>query len=182
MTTEASPQNSLTHSRGWLIGCGVVSIIVGFLAMSFPLLFSLVIAQLIGIFALVTGVFSLGLAIFEKHTTHRLLNAVFALIRIAAGIALLTCIPSGVAVITLILAIFLIVEGALSIGGAITMRSHQGWVWILVNGIAALVLGVMVYSRWPADSAWILGLFYGINSLFSGMSLLMLGLGAPKNN
>ena len=43
------------------------------------------------------------------------------------------------------------------------MREHSGWVWTLINGIAALVLGIMVYNRWPSNSAWVLGLLYGIN-------------------
>ena len=80
-----------------------------------------------------------------------------------------------------IFAVFLIVEGISLIGGALRLRKHAGWSWTLINGIAALILGIMVYSRWPSDSAWVLGLFFGINLLFSGMSLLMLGLAAPKS-
>ncbi|MGA7393218.1 MAG: DUF308 domain-containing protein, partial [Terrimicrobiaceae bacterium] len=95
--------------------------------------------------------------------------------------ALFICVASSIAVITLIFAVFLVVEGISLIVGAFKLRKHQGWSWTLINGIAALILGVMVYSRWPSDSAWVLGLFFGINSIFSGMSLLMLGLAAPKS-
>jgi len=35
-------------------------------------------------------------------------------------------------------------------------------------------------QNWPSDSAAILGLFFGINLLFNGSSLLALGLSAPK--
>ena len=168
-------------SRGWLIAGGILSIFVGFLAMGSPLLFSIVIAQLLGAFAIVSGVISLFLALFGKEVTHRILEALFALIRIAAGLALFICVASSIAVITLIFAVFLIVEGIFLIGGAFRLRKHSGWSWTLINGIAALILGVMVYSRWPSDSTWVLGLFFGINLLFNGMSLLMLGLAAPKS-
>ena len=30
----------------------------------------------------------------------------------------------------------------------------------LINGIAAVVLGVMVFNRWPSNSAWVLGMLY----------------------
>lgn len=179
-TSPSSAVQNLSQSRGWLIFGGVLSILVGFFAMGSPLLFSVVIAQLLGIFALVSGVISLGLALFSKHVAHRVLDALSGLIRIAAGIALLACVASGVAVITLILAIFFMVEGVAFIIGAFKMREHAGWIWTLINGIAALVLGVMVYARWPSDSAWVLGLLYGINSLFWGASLLALGFAAPK--
>lgn len=176
--SSASPD--LSKSRGWLIFGGILSILVGFMAMGSPLMFSIVIAQLIGIFALVSGCISLSLALFGKHATHRVLGAILALIRIAAGVILLRCVASSIAVITLILAIFLIVEGVSFIIGSLRMRDQKGWIWTLINGIAALALGLMIYAHWPSDSAAMIGLLYGINSLFWGMSLLMLGFAAPK--
>lgn len=178
MTTPSS--QPLSQSRGWLIAGGLLSIFVGFFAMGSPYLFSIVIAQLIGAFALVSGVISLFLAIFGRQTTHRVLGGFLALIRIAAGITLLACVASGIAVITLILAVFFIIEGVSLIIGALKMRAHKGWGWSLLSGAAALILGIMVYARWPGDSASIIGLLYGINSLFWGMSVLMMGLAAPK--
>lgn len=108
------------------------------------------------------------------------LKGLLALIRIIAGIVLLRCIASSIAVIALILAVYLIVEGIFSIIGAFKMRQHYGWVWTLIKGIAAVVLGMMVYNRWPSNSAWVLGMLFGINSIFWGLSLLTLGSAAPK--
>lgn len=180
--SDSTAGNALSKSRGWLIFGGIASIFVGFMAMSFPGIFSLAIAQLLGAFALASGLISLFLAIFGKHGTHRVLDGLSALIRIAAGIALFVCVQSSVVVITLIFAVFLIIEGIFLCFGAWQMRAHRGWVWTLVNGVAALVLGALVYARWPSDSVWVLGLFFGINLLFSGASLLALGLGAPKSS
>jgi len=175
-TALSSPANDLSKSRGWLIAGGILSIFVGFSAIGSPLLYSLVIAQFLALIALVSGVISLALAIFGKHKRHRVMQALSGLIRIAAGIALLNCLTTSVMVITLIFAIFLIVEGLFVSVTALAMRATPGWVWMLVSGIASLVLGVMVYNHWPSDSAAILGLFFGINLLFNGSSLLALGL------
>jgi uncharacterized membrane protein HdeD (DUF308 family) len=101
-------------------------------------------------------------------------------IRIAAGIILLRCIGSSVAIITLILAGYLAAQGFTAIFGAIKLRGNAGWVWTLINGVASLVLALLVFSRWPNDSASIMGLLFGIHTLFSGVSLLMLGLGARQ--
>ena len=179
-TSLTSAATDLSRSRGWLIAGGILSIFVGFSAIGSPLLFSLVIAQFLALVALVSGVISLALAIFGKHKGHRVMQALSGLIRIAAGIALLHCITTSVLVITLIFAIFLIVEGVLVSVTALTMRDTPGWVWMLVSGLASLVLGVMVYNHWPSDSAAILGLFFGINLLFNGSSLLALGLAARQ--
>ncbi|MEI8386750.1 MAG: HdeD family acid-resistance protein [Verrucomicrobiota bacterium] len=183
MTNDSSITSAatdLSKSRGWLIAGGILSIFVGFSAIGSPLIFSLVIAQFLGLFALISGVISLALAVFGKHKGHRVMEALSGLIRIAAGIALLNCLTSSVLVITLIFAIFLIIEGVFVSVTALSMRATPGWVWMLVSGVASLVLGIMVYKHWPSDSAAILGLFFGINLLFKGSSLLALGLSAPK--
>lgn len=182
--TTASPSPSdvraLSASRGWLIFGGILSIVVGFIAMGSPYLFSILIAQYLGIAALVIGVISLFMAIVGKHGGHRLSEALSGVIRIAAGIILLRCIGSSVAIITLILAGYLAAQGFVAIFGAIKLRGNAGWVWTLINGFASLILGLMVFSRWPNDTASILGLLFGIHTLISGVSLLMLGLGARK--
>jgi len=52
MTNDASLSSAatdLSKSRGWLIAGGFLSIFVGFSAIGSPLLFSLVIAQLLGL-------------------------------------------------------------------------------------------------------------------------------------
>jgi uncharacterized membrane protein HdeD (DUF308 family) len=167
-----------SKSRGWLITGAILSLIVGLLALSSPLLFSLLIVRFLGLFALISGVISLLVAIFDKDVAPRGLNAVFALVRIGAGLALLYCVSSGLNLIMLIFAVYLIVEGIFDIYGALKMREHRGRIFMLLNGIITIALGLMVYAHWPSGSAWILGLFFGINLLFHGFSQLMLGLSA----
>jgi uncharacterized membrane protein HdeD (DUF308 family) len=168
-----------SKSRGWLITGAILSLIVGLLALSSPLLFSFLIVRFLGLFALISGVISLLVAIFDKDVAPRGLNAVFALVRIGAGLALLYCARSGLNLIMLIFAVYLIVEGIFDIFGALKMREQSGRIFMLINGIVTIVLGLMVYAHWPSGSAWILGLFFGINLIFNGFSQLMLGLSAP---
>jgi uncharacterized membrane protein HdeD (DUF308 family) len=179
-SSSSSATNDLSKSRGWLIIGGILSIFVGFSAMGSPLLFSFVIARFLGLFALVSGIISLVLAIVGKHKGHRVLEALSGVIRIVAGVVLLNCLSSSVAVITLIFAIFLVAEGVSMSVSAIRMRATPGWGWMLFSGLASLILGVMVYNRWPSDSAAVLGLFFGISLFLNGTSLLALGFSARK--
>ena len=169
-------------SRGWLIASAILSILVGLVALSSPLLFSVLIVQLLGAFAFASGLISLFLAIFGKDVAPRGFNALFALIRIGAGVALLSCVRSGLNLITLIFATYLTVEGIFGIWGAFKIRQQDGWLFMLFNGLVTLVLGIMVYAHWPSGSARILGLFFGISLLFHGLSQLMLGLAASKTS
>ena len=178
--TTTSDSNDLSISSGWLIFGGILSLLVGFSAIGSPLLYSFLLARFLGVFALASGGVSLVLAIFGKHKGHRLLEGLLGIVRIAAGIILLNCLASSVVMITFIFAIFLIAEGILVSVTAIGMRGTPGWGWMLFSGLGALLLGALVYYHWPSDSIAILGLFFGINLLMNGSSLLALGLAARK--
>jgi uncharacterized membrane protein HdeD (DUF308 family) len=183
VTIASSPfptANDLSKSRFRLILGGVLFIFVGISAIASPLLYSLVLSRFLAMLALVSGVLALGIAVFGKTTRHRVIEALSGIIRIAAGIVLLNCLATSVAVITLIFAIFLIVEGVFLSVAAFTIRSTPGWVWQLISGLGSLFLGVIVYNHWPSDSIAILGLYFGITLLLNGSSLLALGLSSRK--
>jgi len=172
--------NILPKSRGWLIGGGMLSIFVGLCAIATPGVFSAFLVQFLGAFCLVTGVMSFFVALFDSHVPHRILNALLALIRIAAGLVLFLFVLPGVLTITLFLAAFFLIEGIFCTVTAFGMRNRSGWIWLLLNGLAAVVLSLMIFNKWPSDATWVIGLLFGINALFGGLSLLFLGLGTPK--
>src|SRR5260370_18492330 len=133
-----------SKSRGWLITGAILSLFVGLLALSSPLLFSFLIVQLLGVFALVSGVISLLIAIFGKDVAPRGLNAIFALVRIGAGRALLSCVRYALNFITLVFAVYLIVEGIFGIFAAFKIRERGGWLSIVLSVIVTTVLGLIV--------------------------------------
>lgn len=78
--------------------------------------------------------------------------------------------------LTLMLAVALIFIGAMRIVVALS-SNFQHWVWLLVNGVITLVLGVIIWRGWPVSGLWVIGLFIGIDMLFYGWALLMLAIG-----
>jgi len=173
-----------TRSRTWLVFGGILSLLIGVFAIAAPNLFSFVLTQLIGALCLVSGVISLFQALFGKSSQHRFFSTLSAIIRIAAGSSLFFFTEAGMAALTLILAVVFVTEGIVCIVTSFRLRANPAWVWLLLNGIVALILGGMIYSRWPVDAAWMVGLLYGIQSLFSGSAMLMMGMSskAPANS
>lgn len=165
-----------SRSRTWLIFGGIISLLVGVFAIAAPNLFSFVLTQLLGALCLVSGGVSIFQALFGKNSPHCFLSSLSAIIRIAAGSALLFFPIAGVAALTLIIAVVFLFEGIGCIVTSLRMRSNPAWVWLLLNGIVALILGGMIYARWPIDAAWVIGLLFGIQSLFSGSAMLMMGI------
>jgi len=178
MTTTDTPT---TPGRAWLLIGGAVSILVGFLAIGAPTLFSFVLTALIGALCLVSGVIGLFQALFGKEIAHRILAALSAVIRLAAGASLFLFTGSGALALTLILAAVFVVEGVFCIVTSLSMRANKAWVWLFLNGLVALALGWMIYAKWPIDGEWVIGVLYGIQSLFSGGAMVMLGLAAGRS-
>jgi uncharacterized membrane protein HdeD (DUF308 family) len=177
----SQPANDIQKSRTLLIASGILFLLVGFAAMSLPVLFTALIVRFLAIFILVSGVMSLVMALVGKHKNYRLLEILSGIIRIAAGVVLLYCLKSSALVITMAFAIYMIVEGVFVIAASLRMRSTPGWVWTLFSGIAALALGILVYLGWPSSSFSILGLFFGINLVMKGAAQFALGL-APRSS
>lgn len=177
----SDPRDGVSRSRGWFIFGGVVSLLVGIFAIANPGLFSFFLTQLIGALCLVTGAVSIFQALFGKSSPHRFLSSLSAIIRIAAGSALLFFPIAGLAALTLIVAALFLSEGIVCIVTSLRMRANPAWVWMLLNGLVALVLGGMIYAKWPLDSAGILGILFGIQSIFSGSAMLMMGLSAQPS-
>ena len=165
---------------GWSIVWAIVLMIFGLLAMALPLATSL------GVVVVVSWVivFSAGAqfihAFQSKGVGHILWKLLVALAYLIAGFYFLSHPLLGIAAFTLGLAIFFVVEGICDVVAYFQNRSAAGSAWILFDGIVTLILGVMVWRRWPFSSLWLIGTLVGISILFTGMTRLMLGLGARK--
>ena len=77
--------------------------------------------------------------------------------------------------LTLIIAMFLVFEGVFRIVAAIAVR-YPHWGSVLFNGVISLLLGILIWRRWPVSGLWAIGLFVGIEMLLNGWSLVMLSI------
>lgn len=172
----SNPTETTPMSRTWLILSGLIFILAGGAAMSLPVIATIVIIKVLAYFVLASGLVSLVMAVLGKHQGYRWLEILSGLIRIAAGVTLLMCLTSSAVVITLAFAIYLMAEGLFVAIASFKLRPTPGWVWTLINGFAALILGILIYLGWPSSSFTVLGVFFGINLLFKGAAQLALGL------
>src|ERR1700727_1274654 len=97
-----------------------------------------------------------------------------------AGIVLLIWALSGVLTLTLLLTVFLTVEGVVSIMYAMAHRREttSRWQMMLLSGIVDLILAGLILAGLPGAAAWAIGLIVGINLLFGGVALTAIALQA----
>ena len=168
-------------SRVWFFIGGIFSLILGALAIAIPCVTTVVIAKMVGYISLASGLVLVATGLFGKARNHRLLDIATGVLRVVLGMIFIGNLVKTIAVLTLMLAAMFAVEGLFGIMLAFKLRGkNPAWGWVLFNSLGALVLGMMLFARFPSDAPWAIGMLFGINSLFLGMSLVMYGLGLKQ--
>jgi uncharacterized membrane protein HdeD (DUF308 family) len=167
---------ALSRNWGWLLALGILMIILGVVAMAAPVVATIAIQVMLGWLLVISGIAEGIHAFMVKEWRGFLLELLSAVLYLGVGLMLLVDPLKGALALTLILAVFLLVEGIFKIITAFRVRDHRGWGWLLASGIVSVVLGVMIWAQWPASGLWVIGLLVGIQLLFTGWSLVMLAL------
>ena len=69
-----------------------------------------------------------------------------------AGICLLVNPLPAVFTLTLVLAVFLFVEGVVEIALYFGIRQVPNSGWVLFDGVITLILGILIWRQWPSSS------------------------------
>lgn len=166
-------RETVRRNRGWLTALGILLIVLGVVSIASAFLATLAGVLLFAVLLLFAGVAQLGHALSERDD-HFGWNFASGLLYLVAGGLLVLDPVSGAVGLTLLLAVFFFFLGALRLSLAQRVRSLHGSSGTLVlTGILDLVLGGLIVLGWPAISAWVIGLFLGIELLSAGISLLM---------
>lgn len=182
----ALPQGRRDEQEGRLRGLtqaeGIVMIVLGLLALGFPMVASASVTVMVAIAFLVGGIMgwidnlSRARRLGRWHCFWRLVvstlflvTGLWMLLQFKAGM-----VPAALQVKALATAIGIVflAEGVVMAILSLTHRSTRGWGWGLANGIVTLVLGVLILSMSPAGLLSVIGILVGISFLFSGFDLL----------
>ena len=160
----------------WLMGMGIVVILLGLAAIFLPFIATMAIEILIAIILLTAGATQVVYAFKSqkpKGFTFRLLSAgLYCLV----GILMLAFPLHGVLTLTLLLAVFFVIVGAFKIALALHLRPYPSWDWLLISGLIAVGLGALIWMGLPGTATWAIGLLVGIELLFSGGSMIRFAL------
>ena len=181
MSTAPTSFSAIAHkSIGWSIFLSILMIIAGLLAIFIPAISGVGVTIFIG-WLLIFSSFTHFAYAWKIHvTSRRLWEILLGIVYLFAGIYLIMHPVAGLASLTLILAIYLFVEGILELILGFHLRPAPGWIWTVFNGIVTLILAIMIWRTWPASTVWAIGTLVGISMLFSGWSRLMLSLAAKR--
>jgi uncharacterized membrane protein HdeD (DUF308 family) len=169
---------ALSRNWGWLLALGILLIILGVFAIGAPVVATIAFQVMLGWLLVIGGIAEAIHAFMAQNWRGFLFELLSAILYVVVGAMLLFNPLLGAAALTLLLAVFLVVEGIFKIIMALRVRDHRGWGWLLASGILSLILGAMIWAQWPTSGLWVIGLLVGIQLLFTGWSLVMLALAA----
>jgi uncharacterized membrane protein HdeD (DUF308 family) len=163
----------------WFLTLGIILIIAGTIAVGMPFVASLATAVTLGSLLLFGGAAQLVGAFWTRDWSGFFLSLLMGVLYVVLGMMFVRHPTDAVVAMTLFLACALMVGGLFRIIGSL-MYQFPHWGWTLVGGVVNLVLGIMVWLQWPEASLWVIGLFVGIDLIFTGWTWVMLALAVRK--
>jgi uncharacterized membrane protein HdeD (DUF308 family) len=173
-------EEAVAEHRTWFVVLGILLMVLGVGAIAFPLMTTIAVKILVGWLFLVGGVIQIVHAFSTQRWSGFFLNLLVGVLYLFAGGWLAFFPLTGIITLTIFLAAMFILQGILESGMALRMRPQSGWVWMLISGIVALVLGILIFAGLPGTALWAIGLLVGINLLSSGLAYLFLGMFAGR--
>jgi uncharacterized membrane protein HdeD (DUF308 family) len=181
-TATAPPPvlGDLVHNWGWLLAQGILLVVLGTVGLGLTFFLTLATVFIFGVFLVIGG----GVQIFQtfkcKGWGSILWHVLIAVLYVLAGLSVMADPLAASTLFTLLLAGALVGIGVVRLFMAFQVRGLKNWVWPLIGGIAAIVLGIMILARWPVSGFWVIGLFVAIDMIFSGWSYIFIALGARE--
>jgi uncharacterized membrane protein HdeD (DUF308 family) len=165
-------------NAGWLIALGVLSMVVGGMAVGSPLVAGTSVSAVVGFFMLVAGLSQLLGSFKAGSFGSGGLSFLGGLLTSLAGLLMFLRPLFGLGVLAILLGIYFFADGFSGIALAFRVRPEKGWGWTLLSGVLALLLGIFIFRQWPLSGAWAIGMLVGIHLLFRGFSLVAIGMAA----
>jgi len=168
------------HTKGWLLVLGFLFVLLGCVGMGMVVGLTIVSMIFFGVLLIIAGLSHLFSVFQNKKWKGAFWEALIALFYIAGGIMVIQDPLLASSIITMALAVMFIIIGVSRLIMAFVLKDVQGWGWMLVAGIAAVVLGVMILMHWPLSGLWVIGMLIAIEMMITGWTYVMIAMAMPK--
>jgi uncharacterized membrane protein HdeD (DUF308 family) len=165
MTTVANPPSS-----GWSIALGILLLITGLMSIAAPVFAGVAASVFFGWLVLLAGVAHLVYAWSQRGAGNVIWQVLIGIAYLIAGLYMLFHPLAGMALITLVLAVYIMFEGIFELVAFSRLRHLGGAVWFLIDGLVSLFLAALIFFHWPSSSLWVIGTLVGISLFFSGLA------------
>lgn len=164
----------------WLLGFGVLTVALGLVGLGMATFLTLASVVFYGVILLADGVVQFVQSFQSAAWKSKLWHILISLLYVFGGVVVIRNPILASGILTLILAGVITAIGLMRIVMALHMRGAFGWSWVLIGGILALILGLLIFAKWPASSLIVIGTFISIELIINGWSAVTVALAARQ--
>lgn len=157
---------------GWVLAYGILSLLIGVVALFNPAITGLATGILLGISLLLYGVFAIVVGLSPLARRARWIELLLGVLAIAVAVVVLFNPFAGALSLVWAIGAWLLVIGVLEIIAAFNAAQDRGWRLLL--GVVDALLGAYLLFLNPASGLVFLAVLFGISFLFRGVFLLLL--------
>jgi uncharacterized membrane protein HdeD (DUF308 family) len=168
-------RSELAHEWGWFLAFGVVLALLGLVAVVRSFAATVASMMFFGWLLVAAGVVEFAGAFMVGHWTGFFLHLLAAILFIVTGLLVLVRPVISAEMATLAISMLFLVGGLYQVVASVVAQL-PGSGWEVLNGVIALIMGVVLLLEWPISGLWAIGLFVGIDLIFSGCSWVALAL------
>jgi uncharacterized membrane protein HdeD (DUF308 family) len=173
-SAEPAPPAMLAGSWQAALFLGALTLILGLIVSFHPTTSLNVIAVLLGILMILSGIFHL-IRVFDPQEMHRVWLGIAGLLFIVIGVVLIRHLHLTRSLIGLVIGVTWIVQGITALIGGIAGGVREGRAWWIIFGLVSLVAGIVVAAT-PASSLNVLAVLLGIWFVIMGIFEIIGGL------
>ena len=165
--------SEIKSRAGWGVFLGIVMVALGVLLIVYPLFAATVTTIFIGSILLIAGVVDIALALRAHKAGTFFLRLLLGVVYGLGGLLLLFN-PQGVALLTSVLGVMLLIEAGATTALAFQVKPLSGWGWLLFDAVITAILGFLILAHWPASALWAIGTLVGVAILVLGITRIAL--------
>jgi uncharacterized membrane protein HdeD (DUF308 family) len=173
---DAPSSSGLLMAESWqaTVVLGALTLILGIIVSFHPAGSLNVLAVLLGILMILSGIFHL-VRIFGPGEEHRVWLGIAGLLFIVIGVVLIRHLHLSLALVGLFVGLSWVVQGVTALIGGIADGASEGRAWWITFGAVSLIAGIVVTAT-PVSSLTVLAVLLGIWFIIMGIFEIIGGL------
>lgn len=181
-TAIVESKSGLKSDSNLTFAAGLLLMIAGVVALAVALWTTLATMLVLGGFLVVGGVLQvIGAFMHRRRGRSMVVSLIGGLLCAAVGVLFILFPGLSAVAVTSLLAIYFLAAGLVRLFAGIKRQpepdeSRPDRGWLVLSGIASMLVGVIALWNWPLSSLWLIGTLIGVDLLFAGASLTSAGV------
>lgn len=164
--TKTNPLLKLATQPILFFGWGLI--VLGALSIFAPDFAGMTVGVAVGIYLLFGGILRTAFAWVAGSWGTAILRFLLGILTVVAGGFMIFQPATGLQAITIVLAIYFLVDGVVALLLAFGLPPAAGGAWVMAGGVISIGLAVAIYLGWPQSGEAAVGLLVGVKLVLEG--------------